>query len=154
MPRAPASQKRQAKASQRRRHTAQERLRREPAQAQRVAEALQHALQALALPETLMAEIAGRVRSQQQRLGTICGLMFPARFGCRTTSALGRVRGWDKHRPSRLRGARPKRSWLNRLRRLGRDVLRRLWRHVQDQSPATRSRGPGTWGAADAVVKT
>ena len=47
------------------------------------------------------------------------------------------MRGWDKHWPSRLRGALPQRSWLKRLRRLGLEVLVPLWRHVSTQSPAT-----------------
>jgi hypothetical protein len=153
MTRTTTAQKRQAKARQRRRRTAQERLRRDQAQAQRASEALQQALQALDLPETLSAEIEGRLRSQQQLLGQLFGLMFPALFGCRTTAELCRVRGWDKNLPSRMLGALPKRSWLTRRRRLGLDGLRPLWRHVQDKSPATRSRWPWTWVADDSVCK-
>ena len=153
MTRTTTAQKRQAKARQRRRRTAQARLRREQAPAQRAAEARPPALQALDLPETLIAELAGRVRRQPQRLGKLFGLRFPALFGCRTTADLCRVRGWDKHLPSRLLGALPQRSWLKRRRRLGLDVLRPLWRRVQDQSPATRSRWPWTGVADDAVFK-
>jgi len=43
--------------------TAQERLARDRRQAQHVAEALQQALDDLGLPERLVAEIAGRLRS-------------------------------------------------------------------------------------------
>jgi hypothetical protein len=147
MTRTPASQKPQAKARQRRRRTAQERLRRAQAQAPRAAEALQQALQAWALPDTLRAALAGRVRCQQQWLGKILGLMCPALLGCRTTSDLGRGRGWKKNLPSRRLGALPKRSWLTRWRRWGLDVLRPRWRHVQDKRPAPCRRWPWTWVA-------
>ena len=115
--------KKQAKARQRRRRTAQERLARDRRQAQHAAQALEQALHDLGLPDDLVAEIEGRLRSQQQLLGKICGVMFPPLFGCRTNSELCRVRGWDKNLPARLLGALPKRSWLKRLRRLGLEVL-------------------------------
>jgi len=51
----------------------------------------------LGLPENLVAEIEGRLQSQQQLLGKIVGVMFPPLFGCRTNSELCRVRGWDKN---------------------------------------------------------
>ena len=52
---------------------AHERLARDRRQAQHAAEALQQALDDLGLPEDLVAEIEGRLRSQQQLLGKICG---------------------------------------------------------------------------------
>ena len=119
----------------------------------RAAEALEHALQAFALPATLVQEIDGRLRSQQKLVGKIFGRMFPPLFGCRTPSELSRVRGWDKHLPSRLLGALPKRSWLKRLRRLAQEVLVPLWRHVQDKSPATLSRWQWTWVFDESVFK-
>ena len=122
-------------------------------QAQRAAEALQQALEDLGLPDTVVAEIEGRLRSQQQLLGKIVGVMFPALFGCRTPSELCRVRGWDKNWPSRLLGALPKRSWIKRLRRLGLEVLVPLWRHVAPKSPATQSRWQWTWAIDDSVFK-
>ena len=67
MTRSKAYQKRRAKARQRRRRTAQERLARDRRQAQHAAEALQQALEALGLPDDLMAEIAGRLRSSNSR---------------------------------------------------------------------------------------
>ena len=94
-----------AKARQRRRRKAQERLARDRRQAQHAAEALQQALDDLGLPEDLVTEIEGRLRSQQKLLGKIVGMMFPPLFGCRTNSELCRVRGWDKNLPSRLLGA-------------------------------------------------
>jgi hypothetical protein len=145
--------KKQAKARQRRRLTAQERLARDRRQAQRAAEALHHALEGLGLPENLLAEIEGRLRSQRKLLGKIVGVMFPPLFGCRTNTELCRVRGWDKNLPARLLGALPKRSWLKRLRSLGLEVLVPLWHHVQDKSPATRSRWQWTWVADDSVFK-
>jgi hypothetical protein len=147
------SVKKHAKARQRRRRTAQERLARDRRQAQRAAEALQQALDDLGLPEDLVAEIEGRLRSQQKLLGKIVGMMCPPLFGCRTNTELCRVRGWDKNLPSRLLGALPKRSWLKRLRRLGLEVLAPLWRYVASASAATRSRWQWTWVADDSVFK-
>jgi hypothetical protein len=98
-----------------------------------------------------VAEIEGRLRSQQKLLGKIVGVMFPALFGCRTSSELCRVRGGDKNWPSRLLRALPKRSWLKRLRRLGLEVLVTLWRHVETKSPATQSRWQWTWATDDSV---
>jgi hypothetical protein len=143
--------KKQAKARARRRHSAQERLERDQRQAQRAAEALHQTLEELGLPAALVVEIEGRLHSQQKLLGKIVGVMFPALFGCHTPSELCRVRGWDKHWPSRLLGALPKRSWLKRLRRLGLEVLEPIWRHVQDTSPATQSRWQWTWVWDDSV---
>jgi hypothetical protein len=145
--------KKQAKARQRRRLQAHERLERDRRQAQRAAEALHHALEDLGLPTHLVLEIEGRLRSQQKLLGKIVGLMFPPLFGCRTPAELCRVRGWDKHWPSRLLGALPKRSWLKRLRRLGLEVIEPLWRHVASKSPATQSRWQWTWVFDDSVFR-
>src|ERR671934_321415 len=128
--------KKHAKARQRRRRTAQERLARDRRQAQHAAEALQQALNDLGLPQDLVTEIEGRLRSQHKLLGKIVGVMCPPLFGCHTNTELCRVRGWDKNLPTRLLGALPKRSWIKRLRRLGLDVLVLIWRHVQDKGPA------------------
>ena len=143
----------QAKTRQRRRLHAQARLERDKRQAPRAAEALHQALQELGLPDDLVVEIAGRLRSQQKLLGKRIGVMFPALFGCRTPSELCRVRGWNKPWPSRLRGALPPRSWLKRLRRLGLEVLEPLWRHGHDKSPATQSRWQWTWVWEDSVFR-
>ena len=132
--------KKQAKARQRRHRNAQERLERDRRQAQQATEALEQALHDLGLPTDLVAEIEGRLRSQQQLLGKIVGVMCPPLFGCRTNTELCRVRGWDKNLPSRLLSALPKRSWLKRLRRLGLEVLVPLWRYAASKSAATRSR--------------
>ena len=145
--------KQHIKARQRRRRTAQERLARDRRQAQQAAEALQQALDALGLPEDLVAEIEGRVRSQHKLLGKIVGMMCPPLFGCRTNAELCRVRGWDKNLPARLLGALPKRSWIKRLRRLGLEVLIPLWRHAASKSEATRSRWQWTWVGDDSVFK-
>jgi hypothetical protein len=145
--------RKQATARQRRRRTAAERLQRDHAQAQRAIEALEQALHDVGLPNHLVKEIESRLRRQQTLLGKIFGLMFPPLFGCRTPYELSRVRGWDKHLGSHILGALPKRSWLKRLRRLGLEVLIPLWRHVQDKSPATRSRWQWTWVADDSVFK-
>ena len=69
--------KKHAKASRRRRQKAHERLERDQRQAQRAAEALHQALEDLCLPEGLMAEIEGRLRSQHKLLGKIVGSCFP-----------------------------------------------------------------------------
>jgi hypothetical protein len=148
-----AYQKRYAKARQRRRRTTAERLQRARRQAQHAAKVVEQALGDLGLPQDLVTEIEGRLRSQQKLLGKIVGMMCPPLFGCRTNSELCRVRGWDKNLPSRLLGALPKRSWLKRLRRLGVDVLIPLWRHAATKSEATRSRWQWTWVADDSVFK-
>ena len=145
--------KKRAKATQRRRHTAQERLARDRRQAQQATQALEQALKDLGLPTDLVAEIEGRLRSQQKLLGKLVGVMFPSLFGCRTNTELCRVRGWDKNLPSRLLGALPKRSWLKRLRRLGLEVLVPLWRYAASASAATRSRWQWTWVGDDSVFK-
>jgi DDE superfamily endonuclease len=142
-----------AKARRRRYRTAQERLARDRRQAQHAAEALQQALDDLGLPEDLVAEIEGRLRSQQKLLGKIVGMMCPPLFGCRTNTELCRVRGWDKNLPARLLGALPKRSWIKRLRRLGLEVLVPLWRYAASKSEATRSRWQWTWVGDDSVFK-
>src|SRR4029453_18264785 len=69
--------KRQAKAIKRRRLKAQERLRQQRAEAQRYIEAIHQALEDLGFPETLVAEIEGRLRPQQKPLGKTGGLIFP-----------------------------------------------------------------------------
>src|SRR4029450_5882745 len=56
----------------------------------------QQALDALGLPEDLVTEIAGRLRSQHKLLGKIIGVMCPPIFGCRTNAELCRVRGWTR----------------------------------------------------------
>jgi hypothetical protein len=145
--------KKHAKARHRRRLQAQECLARDRRQAQHAAKALQQALDDLGLPEDLVAEIEGRLRSQQKLLGKIVGMMCPPLFGCRTNTELCRVRGWDKNMPSRVLGVLPKRSWLKRLRRLGMEVLLPLWRHAASKSEATRSRWQWTWVGDDSVFK-
>jgi hypothetical protein len=145
--------KQHAKARQRCRLKAQERLERDRRQAQHAADALQQALYDLGLPANLVAEIEGRLRSQQHLLGKIVGMMCPPLFGCRTNTELCRVRGWDKNLPARLLGALPKRSWIKRLRRLGVEVLLPLWRYAASASEATRSRWQWTWVGDDSVFK-
>jgi hypothetical protein len=145
--------KKQVKARQRRRLQAQERLARDRRQAQHAATVLEQALQDLGIPENLVAEIEGRLRSQQKLLSKIVGMMCPPLFGCRTNTELCRVRGWDKNLPSRLLGVLPKRSWLKRLRRLGLEVLIPLWHHAASKSAATRSRWQWTWVGDDSVFK-
>jgi hypothetical protein len=145
--------KKHIKARHRRRLQARERLARDHRQAQYAAEALQQALDDLGLPEDLVTEIEGRLRSQKKLLGKIVGVMFPPLFGCLTNTELCRVRGWDKNLPSRLLGGLPKRSWLKRLRRLGLEVLVPLWRYAASKSEATKSRWQWTWVGDDSVFK-
>jgi hypothetical protein len=145
--------KKQVKTRQRRRLQAQERLERDRRQAQHATKVLEQALQDLGVPENLVAELEGRLRSQQKLLGKICGIMFPPIFGCRTNSELCRVRGWDKNLPTRLLGVLPKHSWIKLLRRVGLEVLVPLWRHAASKSEATRSRWQWTWVGDDSVFK-
>jgi hypothetical protein len=145
--------KKQAKAIKRRRLNAQDRHAHQQRQAQRDIEALRQALDHLGLPDDLVIEIEGRLRAQKKLLGKIFGLMFPTLFGCRSAHELTRVRGWDKHMPSRILAALPKRSWLKRLRKLGQDILSALWRHIEAMSEATHSRWPWTWIIDDSVFR-
>ena len=144
----------QAKARKRRRLKAQERLKHQRVQAQHSIEALHQALKDLDCPETLVAEIEGRLQAQQKLLGKSVALMFPTLCGCCHGHALTRVRGWDKNVPSRLLNALPKRSWLKRLRRVGLEMLVSIWRHPQDNSASTQSRWPWRWIVDDAVFRT
>ena len=68
------SMKKHAKARRRRYRTAQERLAHDRRQAQHAAKALQQALDALGLPQDLVTEIEGRLRSQQKLLGKILAI--------------------------------------------------------------------------------
>jgi hypothetical protein len=77
----------------------------------------------------------------------------PPFFACRSYWELCRVRGWDKNLPGRILGALPQRTWVRRWQRLGQELLVRLWRHVEDKSPALRSRWQWTWVADESVVK-
>jgi hypothetical protein len=105
------------------------------------------------VPQDLVIALAGRLRAQKKRLGKIFGLMFPTLFGCRSAYELTRVRGGVTQMPSRILGALPKRSWLKRLRRLGDDVLRVLWRHSASMREAPRSRWQWPWIVDDAVFR-
>ena len=145
--------KKPSKARQRRRLQAHERLERDQRQAQRAIEALEQALHDLGLPENLVQEIEGRLRSQHKLLGKMIGVMCPAFLGCRTPSELCRMRRWDTPWPSRLLGALLHRSWRKRLRRPGLEVLEPIWRHVHDTSPATQSRWQWTWVWDDSVFQ-
>ncbi len=62
--------KKQAKTTKRRRLQAQERLRQQRAEAQRDIEAIHQALEDLGFPDTLVAEIEGRMQAQQSLLST------------------------------------------------------------------------------------
>ena len=75
-----------AKARRRRYLKAQEHLERDRRQAQQATEALEQALHDVGLRGALVAEIEGRLRSQQKLLGKIVGVMFPPLVGCRTNS--------------------------------------------------------------------
>lgn len=145
--------KKQAKARTRRRLQVQERLQHQRAQAQLYIEALHQALIDLDFPDTLVAEIEGRLQAQHQLLGKIVGLMFPTLFGCQTNHELTRVRGWNKNIPSQFLSALPKHSWLKRLRRLGLEILIAIWRHTQDKSASTQSRWQWRWIVDDSVFR-
>jgi hypothetical protein len=99
--------KKQAKANHRRRLNAQQRQPHRQQQAQRPRDALRQALWDLGLPDNLVIEIAGRRRAPKTLFGKVFGLMFPPLFGGRSAYALTRVRGWDKHLPSRILDAVP-----------------------------------------------
>ena len=89
--------KHHTKAKHRRYRAAQERLARDRRQAQQAAKVVEQALDDLGLPQNLVAEIEGHLRSQQKLLDKIVGMIYPPLFGCRTNTELCRVRGWDKN---------------------------------------------------------
>jgi hypothetical protein len=99
------------------------------------------------------ADIRWRLKVQQKPLGKIFGMMFPPPLGCRSYRELGQVRGLNRHLPGRILGALPKQKWVRRLQPLGQELLVRLWRHVEEKSPATRSRWHWTWVGDDSVFK-
>ena len=139
--------------AKRRRRNAKARHLRQQQEAQRAIDALHQALLDVGLSDHLVVEIERRLKAQKQLLSKVFGLMFPTLFGCTSAYELTRVRGWDKHLPSRVLGALPKRSWMKRLRKLGQDILVPLWRHVESMSPATQSRWQWSWGWDDTVFR-
>ena len=139
--------------AKRRRLNAKARHLRQQQEAQRAIDALHQALLDVGLSDHLVVEIERRLKAQKQLLSKVFGLMFPTLFGCTSAYELTRVRGWDKHLPSRVLGALPKRSWMKRLRKLGQDILVPLWRHVESMSPATQSRWQWSWGWDDTVFR-
>ena len=145
--------KKQAKAKSRRRLHTKARHLRQQQDAQRAINALHQALHDLGLPDQLVLEIEGRLKAQKKLLSKVFGLMFPTLFGCTSAYELTRVRGWDKHMPSRILGALPKRSWLKRLRKLGQDILVPLWRHAESMSAAPQSRWQWSWVWDDTVFR-
>ena len=145
--------KKQAKAKSRRRLHTKTRHLRQQQDAQRAINALHQALHDLGLPDQLVLEIEGRLKAQKKLLSKVFGLMFPTLFGCTSAYELTRVRGWDKHMPSRILGAWPKRSWLKRLRKLGQDILVPLGRHAESMSAATQSRWQWSWVWDDTVCR-
>jgi len=147
-------QRRAYQAKQRRLQKARERLQHEQARAQRHLQALQQALGDLGLPEILAEEVQWRLNAITKLLDKIFGMMFPPLVGCRSYHELCRVRGWDKNLPGRLLGALPKRQWVKQLQRRAHALLARLWQHIEDKSPATRSRWQWTWVGDDSLFKT
>jgi hypothetical protein len=101
------AQRREDNAIQRRLQKSCERLQRKQAHGQRHLQALEQALKALGLPETLVVEVEWRLKTVGKPLGKIFGGMFPAVFGCWTTDELTRVRRWDKNMPGKILGALP-----------------------------------------------
>jgi hypothetical protein len=148
------AQRREYHAKHRRRQKYREQLQREHARAPRSLHALEQALVDVGVPETLATAVQWRLNAGGKLLGTICGLMFPPRFGCRTSHELTRVRGWEKNLPSQIVGALPTQKWRRPLPHRGPELLVTLWHHVEGRSPATRSRWPWTWVSADRVCKT
>jgi hypothetical protein len=147
------AQRRASHTKQRHLRKYRERLQQAQRRAQRYLQALEQALVDLGLPETLTAAVERRLKAQEQLLGKIFGVMFPALFGCRTSYELTQVRVWDKNLPSRLLGALPKQKWVRQLQRRGQDLLIQLWQHVEAKSPATQSRWQWTWVGDDSVFK-
>src|SRR5262245_9727369 len=67
----------------------------------------QQALQDLDLPENLVVEIEGRLRSQHKLLGKFVGVMCPPLFGCRTNAEPLNFSHFVARQIWRRRGASP-----------------------------------------------
>jgi hypothetical protein len=147
-----ARQKRARQARQRRLQQSRDRLQREQVRAQRHLQAVEQAMVALGLPETLVAEVEWRLKALGKLLGKIFGVMFPTAFGCRTAYELTRVRRWDKNLPGKILGALPKQKWVRQLQHRGEDLLATLWQQ-EDKSPATQSRWQWIWVGDDSLFK-
>jgi hypothetical protein len=80
--------------------------------------------------------------------------MCPPLFGSRSAHELTRTRGWDKHWPWRMLAALPTRSWLQRLRKRGQDMVTAMWRRVESRRAATRRRWQLTPVIDAAVLRT
>jgi hypothetical protein len=130
-----------------------ERLQQEPRRAQRYLQAWEQALVDLGLPEPLGAESEWRRQAHVKLRGNIFGMLLPTMFGCRTLYELMQERVWDKHFPSRLRGALPQQPWSRQWPRRGQALMTRLWQQAEAKSPATWSRWPWTWVGDDRVFK-
>ena len=148
------AQRREYYAKQRRLQKYRERLQREQARAQRSLQALEQALVDLGLPETVAAEVQWRLKTVGKLLGKIFGLMFPTLFGCRTYHELTPGAGLGQE-PARSASwvPCPSRSGCGSCSTAGRTSWPTLWRHVEDKSPATRSRWQWTWVGDDSVFK-
>jgi hypothetical protein len=72
-----ARQKRAHQAKQKRFQRTRERLQQEEARAPRTLRALEQAIAALGLPETIAAEVQRRRQAQQPLVGKIVGMTFP-----------------------------------------------------------------------------
>src|SRR6266403_752478 len=145
--------RREYHAKHRRLQQSRDRLQLEHARAQRHLQALEPALVAVGVAETVAEEVQWRLKAVRTLLGQIVGLMFPTVLGCRTHHELTRVRAWDKNLPARILGALPKQQWLRPWPHRGQDLLVALWHAVVDKSPATRRRWPWTWVGDDRVFK-
>jgi hypothetical protein len=147
------AQRREYNGKQRHLRKYRARLQQEQTRAQRCLQTLEQAMVDLGLPETLAVEVERRLKAHAKLLGNIFGILFPTWCGCRTSYELTRVRVWDKHLPGRILGALPQQTWVRELPHRGQDLLVTLWRHIEDKSPATRSRWPWTWVGDDSVFK-
>lgn len=121
------------------------RLREQQRRAQWHIRAIEQAVADLGVEQNLVRGLERRLKAAHRLMSKIFGVMFPVFFGCETYPELCKVQGWDKNLPGHIFGALPKRKWIERLRRLGQDVLQSLWLRVQDRSEATRSRWQWTW---------
>lgn len=139
------SSKKQLKIKQRRRKRRKWRLQEQQRQAQRCMRAIEQAVRELGLEQTLAHSLERKFKAGHKLMSKIFGVMFPVFFGCETYSELCKVMGWDKNMPGRIFGAMPKRKWIEKLRKLGQDILDPLWARVEKMSEATRSRWQWTW---------
>jgi hypothetical protein len=136
-----------------RRQSRSDRLRQRQEAAQSYIRNFERSLEDLGLERRLVQSLSRKIRIQGKLMRKVFAMMFPPLFGARSYQELGRILGWSRDLPGRILGALPKARWLEKLQRLGREIVETLWARIEQMSAATRSRWQMTWVADDSVFR-